>query len=326
MASPPPYVPIDPELLRRLYVDERLTTDQIAARLGCSEITVRRRLRRFAIPVRPKGPIPHRQTCEIRWEPEVAYGVGLMATDGNLSGRKAQMSLISKDLDQVETLRRCFHLRAPIKQRRDWTGRLYHRVQWCDRGLYDWFVSIGLTPAKSLTLGPLAVPEEYFADFFRGCIDGDGSIKTYTDRYHVTKNPAYVYERLFVSLVSASQSFIRWMQESIARLSGVNGSVTVRTSGRPHPLWCLKYAKRESICLLRWMYYSPSVPCLARKRVKAEQFLSLTEIGVFWCRGSGGTWLYAPHSKCGARKGIGVQIPSPLPTPFLDNLPRGPVT
>ena len=33
-----------------------------------------------------------------------------------------------------------------------------------------------MTPEKSLTLGPLAIPDEYFPDFFRGCIDGDGSI------------------------------------------------------------------------------------------------------------------------------------------------------
>jgi len=40
----------------------------------------------------------------------------LMATDGNLSGKKGQMSLISKDLDQIETMRRCLRLGAPISQ------------------------------------------------------------------------------------------------------------------------------------------------------------------------------------------------------------------
>jgi hypothetical protein len=49
-------------------------------------------------------------------------------------------------------------------------------------------VSIGLTPAKSLTLGPLEIPGEYSADFFRGCID--------TDRHHAAKCERDVYERL----------------------------------------------------------------------------------------------------------------------------------
>jgi hypothetical protein len=55
----------------------------------------------------------------------------------------------------------------------------------------DWLAEVGLTPAKSLTLGPLTVPDENFADFFRGCLDGDGSIVTYIDRHHTVKSARY---------------------------------------------------------------------------------------------------------------------------------------
>ena len=34
--------------------------------------------------------------------------------------------------------------------------------------------AIGLTPNKSKTLAPLAIPDEYFRDFLRGEFDGDG--------------------------------------------------------------------------------------------------------------------------------------------------------
>jgi len=37
----------------------------------------------------------------------------------------------------------------------------------------------------------------------------------------------------------------------------------------------LKYPKGESIQLLKGMYYANDVPCLARKREKAEQFLEM---------------------------------------------------
>jgi len=87
-----------------------------------------------------------------------------------------------------------------------------------------------LTPAKSLTLGPLSVPDEYFTDFFRGCIDGDGSVLIYTDRYHVAKKESYVYERLYVSIVSASHSFIEWLQTTVSRLIGVEGSIAVTSA------------------------------------------------------------------------------------------------
>lgn len=40
------------------------------------------------------------------------------------------------------------------------------------------------------------------------------------------------------------------------------------------PAWHLKYAKHNSIRLLKWLYYADDVPCLARKRVKALPFLA----------------------------------------------------
>src|SRR5439155_1263158 len=72
------------------------------------------------------------------------------------------------------------------------------RVQWGNRRFYDWLVGIGLTPAKSLTLRPLAIPDAVFADFVRGCIDGDGSVTVYVDRHNTDKSERYVYERLYV--------------------------------------------------------------------------------------------------------------------------------
>jgi hypothetical protein len=38
-------------------------------------------------------------------------------------------------------------------------------------------------------------------------------------------------------------------------------------------LWSLKYAKRESLALLRWMYSALDAPCLRRKRELAAPFL-----------------------------------------------------
>jgi hypothetical protein len=103
-----------------------------------------------------------------------------------------------------------------------------HCFTWSDRRACDWLIRLGLTPAKSLTLGSVAVPDEYFADFLRGCIDGDGSIVTYVDRYNTFKSPAYVYTRLFVSIVSATPRFVERLRAMIHRLRGLSGSLTVK--------------------------------------------------------------------------------------------------
>lgn len=265
-------VPVDAELLRRLYVDERLTILEIATRLGCRGTTILRRLRRFEIQARPRGPRVTSSRSSLAWSPELAWAIGLIATDGNLSPDGRHLSIPSKDLDLLESLRSCLGLQNRVVERVNGKGHIY-RLQWGDRGFYDWLLSIGLTPAKSLTLGPLVVPDEYFADFFRGCIDGDGSILVYTDRYHAAKNERYVYQRLYVSLVSASRPFVEWIQRTVRALVGIQGVVNVKKKQGYRPLWVLRYAKTESLRVLRWMYYSPHVPSLSRKRHVAAPFL-----------------------------------------------------
>ena len=274
------HVTIDVVVLRTLYVDYGLTADQIAARLACGATTVGRRLRNASIPRRPRGPVPNTSSEAIRssqivWSPDVAYAVGIIATDGNLSRNPGHVTIVSKDSDLLQTVRGCLSVRAPIAPHQSGygAGPCYH-IAWSNRGFYDALLAIGLTPAKSRTLGAVMVPDEYFPDFLRGCIDGDGSIVTYVDRYNTFKKPTYVYTRIYVSLVSASEHFVEWLRASIRRLTGLTGDVAVR---RPTPnrngLWRLRYAKRESLAILRWIYYAPDLPCLDRKRAIASPFL-----------------------------------------------------
>jgi hypothetical protein len=269
-----------------------------------------------------------------RWGVQTAYAVGLMATDGNLSSDGRHLSFVSRDRDLVETFADCLQLSTLVRTLRTRAGGALYRVQWADRRHYDWFISLGLLPAKSRRLGRLAVPDEHFADFVRGCIDGDGSLHVYVDAYHRGKKAKYVYERLYVSLVSASYPFLEWIQTTASRLVGIGGAIhEYRRSGRS--IWDLRYAKADSIRLIRSMHYDTTVPCLNRKRVRAARFL--TTLGSSADRGVGRPrvgWLYnvgAPgsgpqeylgrggetedsrRSKRRARKGVRVQIPPPVP-------------
>jgi hypothetical protein len=196
-----------------------------------------------------------------------------MASDGNLARTGHALSLASNDVDLLESVCRILGIGNRLGRVRGGLGHACYRLQWRDRGLHAWLTDIGLTPRKSLTLGPLAVPDEYFADFFRGCMDGDGTILVYTDRYHATRKATYVCQRLYLSLVSASRPFVTWVQETIARLTGAHGAIYNKSGPIRRPIWTLRYAKRESLRLLPWMYASPATPCLARKRAKAEQFM-----------------------------------------------------
>lgn len=124
-----------------------------------------------------------------------------------------------------------------------------------------------------MTLGPLKIPDEYFADFFRGCLDGDGTVLVYNDQYHVAKKESCVYDRLYISLYSASRPFLSWARARICMMLGVAGAINEERK-RGRSFWRLRYAKAESIRVLGWIYYRRDVPCLLRKRAKAERYLS----------------------------------------------------
>jgi hypothetical protein len=95
--------------IRRLYVDEDWTMAGLAEWYHLSETTVHRRLHGLSIPPRPRGPhgshLPPNPDFE--WAPKLAYAVGLIATDGNLSKDGRHLVRTSEDKALLETARDC---------------------------------------------------------------------------------------------------------------------------------------------------------------------------------------------------------------------------
>lgn len=139
---------------------------------------------------------------KIEWSPRFAYAIGLITTDGNLSKDGRHMNMTSKDKEMIITFKKCLNIKNKIgrKTREKSKIKKYFQVQFGDKNLYEFLLSLGLTPAKSKTLGDLRIPNYYFCDFLRGCIDGDGCIRI---AYH----PESKHPQLQVRLISASPSF-----------------------------------------------------------------------------------------------------------------------
>jgi intein-encoded DNA endonuclease-like protein len=122
-------------------------------------------------------------------------------------------------------------------------------------------------PNKSKLIGKIEVPEEYFFDFLRGSFDGDGSTYSYFD-------PRWRSSFMFyTAFVSASEKHILWLREEIYKRLMIRGHITGGT--RAGVIFQLKYAKADSLKLLRRMYYVREVPCLSRKRLKIEEMLRI---------------------------------------------------
>jgi hypothetical protein len=134
-----------------------------------------------------------------------------LATDGCLYKDSRHIDFTSKDLELVSAFRDCLKLTNRIGRaaRGGEKEKRYFRLQFGSRNFYDFLLSIGLTPAKSKTLGPLYVPSPYFADFLRGCIDGDGYV-------HVFHHPESQHPQLRLRLTSASLGFLKWIKQEVA--------------------------------------------------------------------------------------------------------------
>jgi hypothetical protein len=215
------------------------------------------------------GPKPRRIINET-WRPNLAYAIGLIATDGCLSNDGLLVDLTSKEKEQLTNYSKCLGINFKIGLKWANQGKEYLRIQFKNRFFYDFLLSIGLTPKKSLTMGKLTIPEKYFFDFLRGCFDGDGCSYSYWD-------PRWRSSFMFyIGFTSASKNFINWIQEYTQNLIGISGHIT--KSKNENTCYQLKYAKYEGVKLVRAMYKKKGCICLKRKKLKINK--SLSTIGV----------------------------------------------
>ena len=141
-----------------------------------------------------------------------------------------------------------------------------YRATFSDVELYRWFLSVGLTPAKSLTLAGIDVPDAYLLPVVRGLLDGDGSIVNFVHAPTKRLYPNYSYERLGVQFTSASRAHVEWLRNRLEPHLHTRGYVQIAPPKPPrHEFAVLRYSKYASIDLLRLLYADNAAPRLTRK-------------------------------------------------------------
>lgn len=201
---------------------------------------------------------------KIEWSSAFAYAIGLIATDGNLSIDGRHINFTSKDLELVETFKKCLFLNNRIgRKRRGGSKEMrYFQVQFGDKNFYEFLMSLGLMPKKSRIIGELKIPDEYFSDFLRGCIDGDGSIGFYS-------HPESQHPQLRIRLVSASEIFLKWIKNKILILYAIKGGWI---ESKENQVSVLTYAKSDSVKLFQFIYYEGVEFYLERKYDIVKKF------------------------------------------------------
>ncbi len=210
---------------------------------------------------KPKGKV------KIKWSPNFAYALGLLATDGNLSPDGRHFDFTSNDREQLENFMKCLGIKVKIGYKTSgYTGQKRTRIQFGDVNFYRYLLGIGFMPAKSKVISKVEIPHKYFFDFLRGHFDGDGTFYSYWD-------PRWKSSFMFYTeFISASKKHIVWLREEIFRRLDIKGHVTKSARGS---VYQLKYAKGESLRLLPKMYYDEKVVCLSRKRDKIRKAVQI---------------------------------------------------
>ena len=199
-----------------------------------------------------------------RWSTRLAYAVGLITSDGNLSRDQRHISFVSKNVELVQTFQKALGLHHKIQRRARGGERAkkYFYVDFSNKMLYAFLTAIGLTPAKSKTIRSVLVPEKFFADFLRGLFDGDGTFYSYYD----TRWPNSFAFRL--SLASASLHFIHWLKNKLTQLYKVKGFIHQGAG-----VYNLEYTKGDSRILITKMYHRGRLLFFAQKQYKISQAL-----------------------------------------------------
>ncbi|MEX0594846.1 MAG: LAGLIDADG family homing endonuclease [Patescibacteria group bacterium] len=203
-----------------------------------------------------------RNIVDTKWRPDLAYIIGLIATDGSLSIDGRHISLTSKDKEQLENFSRILSLKNTIgtKFSSYKKEKKYYVIQFGSVSFYRFLLSLGLTPNKTKTIGKLKIPRKYFRDFLRGHLDGDGCTYSYWD-------PRWKSSfMLYTDFVCASREHLEWVRDEIKAVVNIEGRITFAGKSTYH----LRLAKKHSIKLFQFMYYKKGLPCLERKRLKFQ--------------------------------------------------------
>jgi hypothetical protein len=200
-----------------------------------------------------------KKKVKIEWSPNFAYVIGIITTDGNLSNNKRHVIITSKDREIISKSMIGLNIKNKIgvKARGGSRDKKYFTLQFGDVNFYHFLLKIGLMPAKSKKLKALKIPSKYFADFLRGCIDGDGSIS-------ISKHPESRHPQLKVRLYSASLDFTLWMMKKIKKLIKCKGGWIYTPPKKI--VHGLSFGKEDSVKILKFVYYDNDLVCLNRKR------------------------------------------------------------
>lgn len=261
---------IDPDLERdivKAYLGGK-SSYQVAAQFQVSVPTVLQSVRRNGGFVRS----PRKYTLDDHFFDDIdteskAYFLGFIAADGCIRHNKLGLNLQARDRGQLEKFRRALKTNHPIYEPvyRSQDGKAFPGVslEVFSPQLVRSLVRYGITPRKSLTLRPPSLPTELARHFWRGELDGDGSIGV----RHRGQQAPWAEIRLL-----GTQAILEGFAFFIGQFA-VSKASPPKIKGRH--VWCITYGGVLLPQKILHVLYDGAAFFLDRKKEKAEEVFKL---------------------------------------------------
>jgi len=202
-----------------------------------------------------------------KWSRNMAYILGFIVTDGCLVEHQNGCHALNITNKNKEILQKILKVldsshKIGVKLRGGMPNLKYYQIQIRDKIIYSDLLKLGLTPRKSKTIKMLNIPQKFFADFVRGCFDGDGSVCYW-------KEPRWKNTwQIRTTFTSGSKKFLIALKRLLNKYAGLKlGKIWSRKSGHE-----LHYGIFDSLILSKYIYKNKPHLYIKRKKEAFDFF------------------------------------------------------
>jgi hypothetical protein len=203
------------------------------------------------------------------WSHDMAYILGFWWADGFITKKEFSITQHKSDKYILEKILQKMNSNYPILFHYRNNVRFFIK----SKTIVNDIIKLGGMERKSLAVGfPKKIPKEYFFDFVRGILDGDGTVFI---------NPKVEYKCL---LYSGSELFLLELQKEIKKIipeinshfyrhvSKMGSRVVNGFLKRDSTSYRLTFFKNDSKILYKYLYTNSNELCLSRKKDKFQSF------------------------------------------------------
>lgn len=179
-----------------------------------------------------------------------SYVLGLIYGDGcvyyNLSQYKYCVTLVSNDMDILESTKELFGKDFKIKKRKD-SNAFYLNIN--SKQLCEELISkFDLQSPKSNRISFPSLPEEMYSYFISGLLSTDGCILSHKNRKNVLSGLEFSYSSNSKSFIISLQNYL------INKLELTKTKIKENVNGRVNTNYSVRYSGSQAVKILNFIY------------------------------------------------------------------------